>query len=308
MNVVVTGSTGFVGRELVAELLRQKDHVTVLVRERRQIPKEWAECVQVIEASMEQYADLEKKDFAGEEADVFFHLAWNGTSGNLRANVPVQLKNIQYTCDAVSLAEKLNCKRFVNAGSIMEYEAMQYLTSAEADPGMGYIYSTAKLTADFMAKTTAVNHHMDYINVVISNIYGPGECSARFINTTVRKMLKNQIIELTHGQQLYDFIYITDAVKEVVLAAKKGEHNRNFYIGNAAPKPLKDFIIQMKKILKSESELQFGKVPFKGALLSYKEFDTEEMRKLGYEPAITFEQGITMLKDWMTGEENEHKF
>ena len=60
MNVIVTGSTGFAGRELVAELLRQKDHVTVLVRNRRHIPEEWTGTVRVVEASMEQYADLDR--------------------------------------------------------------------------------------------------------------------------------------------------------------------------------------------------------------------------------------------------------
>lgn len=308
MNVIVTGSTGFAGRELVAELLRQKDHVTVLVRNRRHIPEEWTGTVRVVEASMEQYADLEREDFAGEEADLFFHLAWNGTSGSLRADIPAQLQNVQSTCDAVFLARKLNCKRFVNAGSIMEYEAMQYLPSEEADPGMGYIYSTAKLTADFMAKTVAANQRMDYINVIISNIYGPGERSARFINTTVRKMLKNETIELTHGRQLYDFIYITDAVKEMITAGKKGVCNGSYYIGNGKPKQLKDFILQMKEVLKSESELQFGKIPFKGALLSYQEFDTEKTLNLGYEPEVTFEQGIALLKDWMIGEEHEYRF
>lgn len=308
MKVVVTGATGFVGRELVEELLRQKDEVTVIVREKRRIPEKWVGCVQVIEASMEQFAVLERADFPWKEADMFLHLAWNGTADSRRADVPTQLQNIQASCDAISLAKKLNCKRFVNAGSIMEYEAIHYLLSESAVPGMGYIYSTAKLAADFMVKTMAANLHMDYINVVISNIYGPGESSPRFINTTIRKMLKNEALELTHGQQLYDFIYITDAVKEIALAGKKGTNNQIYYIGNDTPRPLKDFIIQMKEVLESRSELQFGKLSFRGPLLSYKEFDTESMRKLGYHPTVTFEQGIMALKNWIVEEEDEYEF
>ncbi|MCI8881334.1 MAG: NAD(P)-dependent oxidoreductase [Clostridiaceae bacterium] len=307
MRIIITGSTGFVGRELVAELLRQKDDVTVIVRDKQKLPAEWMHHVHVIEASMEQISELEITDFSGREADLFFHLAWNGTAGDQRSNVSIQLQNIQYTCDAVSLAQRLHCKKFVNAGSIMEYEAAQYLLSESAMPGSGYIYSTSKLAANFMAKTVAVNYQLDYINIVISNIYGVGEQSPRFINTTVEKMLKNETIELTHGRQLYDFIYITDASKEIVLAGKKGKNNNIYYIGNAAPKPLKDFILLMKKTLKSKSELQFGKIPFHGALLSYKEFDTEKTLALGHLPAVSFEQGIALLAKWMTENCNEFK-
>lgn len=60
------------------------------------------------------------------------------------------MNNVRYVCDAIALAKKLGCSRFINSGSIMEYEAYQYLKEDKAAPGMGYIYSTAKLTGDFL--------------------------------------------------------------------------------------------------------------------------------------------------------------
>ncbi len=303
MRVIVTGAVGFVGKWLVDELLYQKDEIVIIVRDIQYVPENWKNKLHIIEMSLQDLDKLEESYFPWEEADIFFHLSWDGTSGEHRADISLQLENIINTCNAVELAEKLKCKRFVNAGSIMEYEAMQYIPLEYAKPGEKYIYSTAKLAADFIAKIMTVNKYMEYINVVISNIYGPGERSERFINSTIRKMLKNEKIFFTHAMQLYDFIYIKDAVKEIILAGKKGERNSVYYIGNGEPKILKYFILQMKEVLHSESELFFGSIPFQGVMLTYKEFDTRKVLKLGFVPEITFEEGIILLQKWILEEE-----
>lgn len=306
MRIVVTGATGFVGKWLVRELLDQGDEVTVIVRNRKRVLKEWQGRVHVVEAELWELPKLGQKDIPWDGADVFFHFAWAGTAGMERADTILQLQNAEATCEAVRLAKRLGCRCFVNAGSIMEYEAIQYISSDGSRPGMGNIYSIAKMTADFMAKTVATKEGMAYINVVISNIYGAGEKSARFLNTTLRKMLYNESIELTHGCQLYDFIYVTDAVKQIVLAGKEGETNSVYYIGNSMQRPLKEFVVEMKHVLQSDSELLFGKVPFTGAMLEYIEFDTSKLEKMGFVSAVTFAEGIKLTRDWILEEESEH--
>lgn len=299
MKIVVTGATGFVGKWLVNELLAQRDDVTILVQNKNKVPAEWNGIVHMAEASLEQICRLERSDFPDGGADILFHLAWSGVSGQKRADSRLQIQNLQYTVDSVALAKRLGCHRFVNAGSIMEYEAMSYIPAGKAEPGMGNIYSTAKLAADFMAKTTAVNQGMEYINLIISNIYGVGEYSERFLNSVLRKMLNHEPVPLTQGEQLYDFIYASDAAKAMALAGKKGEKNSAYYIGNIEQFPLKCFVRKMKEILESKSELQFGKVPFQGVMLSYKEFDTGKLECLGFRPEIDFETGIKKTKVWM---------
>ena len=111
-----------------------------------------------------------------------------------RANEKIQLANVQYTIDAVRLANRMKCKRFIHAGSIMEYEASLCMNDASISPSLGYIYSTAKLTADYMARTVAQILGVEYLNAIISNIYGVGETSARFLNTTLRKLIAGDTI------------------------------------------------------------------------------------------------------------------
>lgn len=300
-KAIVTGANGFVGSWLVKELLSRNVDVIAVVRNYDSMLKLTMKfCdVRCVICPLEEISLL-PNIISDEDIDVFYHLAWSGTSGNDRAEVNLQLKNVQATCNAVNSAFKIGCKKFVNAGSIMEYEVMQYIPKDNITPGLGNIYSTAKLTADFFAKTIAANLKVPYINAIVSNIYGEGEKSARFINSTIRKFLNNEEAAFTHGEQLYDFIYASDAAKAFYIIGEKGVPFASYYIGNPKPYPLKDFIIKIRNIVNPSIELNFGRIPFQGALLKYDEFNIQSIYdNLKFKPEVTFEQGIKKTTEWI---------
>lgn len=297
MKAIVTGATGFIGTWLVRELLEKGYDVFALIRDRNRVPILWRNRVHIIEKDFKNMKESEKKDLTG--ADYFFHLAWTGTSGILRSYTDMQLKNVQYACEALEFADEIGCRRFINAGSIMEYEMICHIKENDKLIGLGNIYSIAKLTADVMLKTLATQKKIEYINVVISNIYGVGEKSERFLNNTLKKMIQNENIPLTHGKQLYDFIYVTDAVKEIILVAEKEEEMQNYYIGNRNLRPLKEFVIEMKEVLNSKSDLEFGKIPFNGRELDYSNINMQWFEKWNYIPEVSFKEGILLTQNWI---------
>jgi nucleoside-diphosphate-sugar epimerase len=300
-NAIITGSSGFVGHWLIEELVSHGVEVIAVVRSQdaaNNLSKRYNNIEIVIcpAADINKLPDLVKV----KNVDVFYHLAWEGTSGMGRADVEMQLSNIRATCDTIKVAHILGCKRFINAGSIIEYEIMKYIPQDNSMPGAASIYGAAKLAADFMGKSLAVNLELPYISVIISNIYGPGEKSARIINTTIRKILNNEKTEFTPGNQLYDYIYISDAVKALYMIGDKGKAYTSYYIGNQKQYPLKDFIIRLRDVVNSDYELNFGGIPYVGALLRYDEFDTDKLyNEFGFIPQISFEQGIKNTMQWI---------
>lgn len=308
MRAIITGATGFVGRNLVKELIANEIEVTVIIRHNREIPCEWKNNsnIEVIYSDLSELGSLANSQCVKETGDIFYHLGWYGTSGEERTDINGQLQNVRNTCDAVRLAVHLGCTTFVNAGSIMEYEIIKLMTSGNYVPNMSTIYSTAKLSADYMGRAFSNSLGIKYINVIISNIYGVGEKSARFLNTTIRKMLENEIIPLTHGNQLYDFIYITDAVRMMRIVGMKGNNNESYYIGNSRQEPLKNYLVRMKDVLESKAELVFGAVPLDIPTITYKEFDTCKMEnEFGVKAEIDFETGILKVKNWLVENNNE---
>lgn len=302
-KVLITGANGFLGTALCKELLSRCDCIYVVVKEGTELSSAFLENskINVIPCSMANYEKLPnlilERDF-----DVLYHLAWVGTAGPLRSDYKVQLENVKCACDIVKVCKEISCKRIVFSASIMEYE-IQSVMDHGLEPGISTLYSTAKLTADYMMKTIAAKEGIEYIRAVISNIYGPGEISPRLVNTSLRKMISGEHCSFSAGEQMYDFIYITDAAISFAELGEKGLPNKTYYIGSQNPKPLKEFLIEMRDIVNPEIELGLGEIPFNGISLTYMEFDVNAVKRdTGFEPKISFSEGIKRTIDWLRSE------
>ena len=298
MRAIITGANGFIGKNLIKCLLSRNYDITALDFQFDEEVQSVADvkCVVVKDKTLQQI----KEELSDSEYDIFFHLAWAGTSGPGRADYELQLNNVKLTCDYIKLASEINCDRFIYASSINEMETYEYLQSDGINPAGGYIYGTGKLAAHLMGETVAKLKGVDFIPVIITNIYGIGEKSARLIYTSISKLLKGEHCSFTEGYQTYDFIYITDAINSIVEVGEKGTPFNRYYIGSGKPKQLRDFLLCMRDIVAPNAEIGLGDIPFKGMDISYDQFDMRKVsRDTGYKNKITFEKGIKMTADWI---------
>lgn len=300
-NVIVTGANGFIGKTLVNALLEKSYHVValdirfddVLANDNR------VTCVNVMNKEVTALAE----EIPHQEYRCFFHLAWAGTSGPARADYAVQLNNVKLACDYIKLCSEIGCKRVVYASSINEMETYEYLQSDDIEPAGGYIYGTGKLAAHLMGETVAKLNTIEFIPVIITNIYGVGEKSARMIYTSINKLVLKEHCSFTAGYQTYDFIYITDAINSIIAVAEKGKAFNRYYIGSGEPKPLREFLLEMRDVVDPEAELGLGDIPFKGVDISYDQFDLKKVeRDTGYRNEISFAEGIRMTAEYIRGE------
>lgn len=298
MKAIVTGANGFIGKKLVEELTNRNYEIIALDIRFDEILSNnpLVTCINVMHKEISDLAGLIPETIY----DCFYHLAWAGTSGPSRADYNMQLNNVKMACQYVELCKKINCKRFLYASSINEMETYEYLQSDNIEPGGGYIYGTGKLAAHLMGETVAKANGIDFIPVIITNIYGVGEVSARMIYTSLVKLLNNEHCSFTEGYQMYDFIYITDAINSIVEVSEKGKPFNSYYIGSGEPKPLREFLLAMRDIVSPGTELGFGDIPFKGVDISYNQFDLKKVEKdTGYTNKVSFEQGIEMTFNWI---------
>lgn len=298
-KVVITGASGFVGTALCKELADRGIEVFAVVRSTSNIHHlESIENVKIVYCELEDILQLPNK-ITDCNIDAFFHFAWTGTAGALRGNYDVQINNLRYACDAVEASSNLKCKKFIFASSVMEYELVASM-ECEKLPSINTLYNSAKLAANYMLRALTAHYGIEYIRAVISNIYGPGEKSPRLINSSIRKLCNGEHCSFSAGEQMYDFIYITDAVKAIAAIAEKGINNRTYYIGSTNPRPLKEFLIEMKNQIDPELEIGLGELPFDGISLSYNEFDIHAVETdTAFVPTIPFCVGIKKTLEWI---------
>ena len=299
-NAIVSGANGFIGSALVRELIQHDVHVVALTRKGHTNNVPVSNLVTIVPFDMDNSIDL-LTDLPQRGFDVFFHLAWSNASGLSSTNVPLQLRNVQNTIDCMKIAKALGCRRFVNSSSILEIEAYRATLAQGNRPGASrFVYGASKLSSHIICECLASELDMGFISALVTNAYGPGEVSARMVNTAIRKCIYGENPQFTSATQLYDFVYINDVARAFRLIGEKGTPFHEYTIGSSNARPLKDFLLEMKSAIAPNLDFVFGSIPYTGGVMLEEDFDCSETeRDTGFRASISFGEGCIRTRDWL---------
>lgn len=298
-NIIITGADGFIGSYTVHKFLNEGHSVLAIDIESEPKRLKRNDNLEYIQCDICDTVAMKDRIPAG-KYDTFVHFAWAGSSGEARYDYKLQMQNAINTVECMKAAKELGCSRFICAGSIMEYEVEAAIHSQGSNPGMGYIYGMGKHIAHCMCKSVAVEIGIELVWPMITNAYGIGELSPRFINTTLRKIINKEPLQFTAATQNYDFVYITDVAEAFYLIAKKGRPFCEYMIGSSNARPLKEFIVEMQQELAPELIPVFGEIPFTGINLPLSIFDTKDTEcDTGFRAKVQFREGIRKTMEWL---------
>lgn len=299
-KIIVTGAAGFVGSALIRCLLSESYNVLAIdvsddPSSRLPLGNPLLKYVKC-DLNNQELLSTSLKNFNG---DTLFHFAWLGSAGPLRESPATQIANATLTLSLMTLANELGCKRFVCAGSIMEYETISAIYTQNTKPQKSYIYGIGKQLAHGLCKTTANSIGTDLIWAYITNAFGVGENSPRLINSTIKKIINHESLEFTSGTQNYDFLYIDDVARAFLLLGEKGKANNGYVIGSGKAGPLRGFLERIVSVCGNDTAPHFGNIAFTGVDLPLDVFSIEPLtRDTGFVPSICFDDGIRKTYDW----------
>lgn len=300
-SAIVTGANGFIGKALLNCLCKDGIEIFAVIHNaeaEKEIGKAFPQ-VHCLLCDMDQINCL--PNLIDTAVDVFFHLAWDGSSGEKRKDCERQLKNVQWTVDAVRVAAKLGCRRFVGAGSLVEYDIASYIPMNGSTPEPVHFYAAAKLAAHYMSKIEC-NRYLDLAHcwAILSHIYGIGDHTSNFVNFAAKLMLTGRPADFTEGKQMTDFISVEDTARGLACIGEYGKDNTSYYVGSNHPRPLKEYIQIIRDAIDPNIRLNLGAVPFHGVIHPAEVFDCSKlMEDTGYEPKESFEEGIQKVIPWI---------
>ena len=312
MKYLVTGGAGFIGSNIAEKLLKEGHFVRVLdnffsgKRENLNFINEFnlPKNFELIEGDIRDKAACEK---ACAGMDYVLHQA------ALRS-VPKSLKepenyndvNINGTLFMLQAASKAKIKRFVFVSSSSVYgDTDKFPEREDAYPLLISPYALSKLTGEYYCRIFSEFFNLETVCLRYFNVFGQRQALddeyavviPKFIHCILRD---EQPPVFGTGKQSRDFTFIENVVQANMLAATvPGIKHEVFNVANGKDNTVLELVDSLNKII--GKNIQPKLLPVRAGDVFRTCADISKIRKkLGYEPAVSFEVGLKKTVDWFT--------
>ncbi len=261
-NIVITGATSFLAQYLLSEMAGNDVVFHLLVRESNCTLDNFLRKNKAVvyKISMDDYDKVHEK--INMPVDGCFHLSWEGTRKPYRNDRAIQKNNYINSMNLFESISKLGCKKIIAIGSQAEYAKTDekiYETS-KMDPATYYGKYKLKTGLDAIEKFR--NSGVRFFWARIFSLYGKGDYEKTLIMSCVKKMLNNEVIELTESTQKWNFLHVSDAARAIISLYNNKMEAGIYNVASKDTRELRAFIEEIKTFTRSSSELLYGKVEY----------------------------------------------
>lgn len=277
-HALVTGGSGFIGKRLVQELMRNGYEVTVFDRKPANTHASFV-CGDIVSFDFD---DVLK------DVDVVFHLAGLlGTTELFHRIVEAEKVNVLGTLNLLESMRKNNVTKivFTSKPNVWKYN----------------VYTVTKENCERYLEMYREIYGFKCVITRAFNVYGPDEPLKEYrkaIPYFIVSALRNEPLEIFgDGQQTMDAIYVDDVAEALLVCAEK-LLSQTIDIGNSRPVRVKDVADQIIMLTGSASEVVFKPMRKGESNPRYICANETLWRLLGFKPKISLVDGLTRTIKW----------
>jgi UDP-glucose 4-epimerase len=302
---LVTGGAGFIGSHLVEALTAAGRTVRVLDNfstGQRGNLAHVRPAPEVVEGSVADAAAVERA-VAG--SGLVFHLAALA-SVQLSVEDPAATHRVcaTGTLRVLDAARRAGVRRVVYAGSASAYGVPPREIQSESDPLCPLSpYAAAKLAGEQYAQAFAATYGLETVVVRFFNIFGPRQRAdspySGVIALFADALLQDRPVTV-HGDGLQsrDFTHVADAVQALrKAAATPGVAGRVYNVGTGRSVTVLDLVAVLNRLLGKDCRPRRGE-PRPGDVRHSRADISRARAELGYEPTVSFEEGLAETLRW----------
>lgn len=250
-NILITGSSGFVGKNFLKHIYNTSDVYFLVVRKKDNLEDfEKYTNINFIFTFNLFLESLEWWKGVTKNVDIIIHAAWYMNKiDNLNSN-----KNIECLLGTINLANAAkinNVDKFLAIGSCLEYSKSDLPLTIESLTNPITLYGVSKLSTFLFLNQIFYNSSTTFSWCRLFYLYGPGENTDRLYPYVNRCILERKNVKINNPDSVRDYMHINDAVDKMVeiLNSKK---SGLFNICSGTPILIKDFVLKLIKSSKSK--------------------------------------------------------
>ena len=307
-NVVVTGGSGLIGRQIVSRLVEAGASVRSVSLDEIQVEDK----VEYLRGDLCDFGFCQR---IVKDMDCVFHVA--GIKGSIEVTkskpasffVPLLMMNTN-----ILEACRLNkVERVVYTSSIGAYPSgeifKEYEGEDEGQP-MDMFPGWAKRMAELQVRAYQIQYDLKHYAVVRPcNVYGPGDnfdpANAMVIPTLMRRIFSKEdpVVIWGDGRAIRDFAYSADVADGVILALYHGTGGGYVNLGSGIGYTIKELVETLQTVIPFRA--QFDSTKPSGFPRRVMDISLAKTL-LGYEPRVSLQEGLQQTWNWYLENHNEY--
>ena len=302
-RILVTGGAGFIGSEVVSQLIKKNAMVTVLDNfsygKKQYLPKK--KKLKIIKGDI---TDEKVVSRAVKDQEFIIHLAalpfipdsfhYPANFFNVNANGSVNLlwKSIQ----------SKTVTRFIHISTSEVYGTAQHTPMDENHPTVPHsTYAVSKLAGDRVAFTLHKEHGFPVVIIRPFNSYGPQYTQPYIIPEIMNQLLiGNKELMLGNIDATRDFTYVSDTANAIIrsLDSKKAI-GEIINVGSGNEISIRDLAFKISKVAKKKIKIRHDESRERPYDVNRLICNNKKASKLlGWKPKINMDQGLKKLFQW----------
>ena len=255
MKILLTGTSGFVGRELVKRMHNTYELVLLLRHSSNTKELEKLPCKIIKFHNYEDIAEI----FIDNSFDGVIHLASNIVVEHKPSDIEGLINsNLTFGTYLLEASKQNNVQWFINTGTFWQ----NYQNDAYNPVNL---YAASKEAFETIAKYYTETSNLIFVTIKLNDTFGPNDTRPKVFNLWNNLTKSGETLQMSKGEQIIDISYIEDIINSYLLLIAhlnskqaKTFKNKTFVVSNGEKCNLRNLAVLFEKIAGCKLNINWG--------------------------------------------------